>query len=152
MTNEQSSLSSVEAILAETRFFGDLSPAQMSRVAALAVAQERNEGDPVYRTGERAVDMYVLVHGLVRMVVGYGDRNTHAGDVLRRGEVFGWAALTPECNMRVATASCLSSCSLLAINGERLLALMEQDHTIGYRLATQLTRLITGTLSAFAGG
>lgn len=152
MINDPPRLSSVESILAETRFFGDLTPAQVRRVAALAEPQECAEGELVYRSGEPAIYMYVLVQGLVRMVVGFGERNAHAGDLLRRGEVFGWAALTPECSRRVATASCLSPCSLLRINGEQLLALMEQDHTIGYRLATQVTRLITGTLSAFAGG
>ena len=28
----------------------------------------------------------------------------------------------------------------------------EQDHTLGYRLMTQLNRLMTGTLTTFAGG
>jgi toluene monooxygenase system ferredoxin subunit len=66
--------------------------------------------------------------------------------------VFGWAAMTPSCNHRLATASCVTPCAFLSINGERLIALMEQDHTLGYRLMTQLSSLITGTLSAFAGG
>lgn len=152
MTQEPTPVLSPAAILAGTRFFADLTPAQLHRVAALGQVQERLEGEPVYRTGEPAIDMYVLVRGLVRMAVGYGGRNTNAGDLLRRGEVFGWAALTPACNLRLATATCLAPCTLLAISGERLLALMEQDHTIGYRVTTQVTRLITGTLTAFAGG
>ena len=49
-------------------------------------------------------------------------------------------------------ASCLSRCDMLAVDGVGLLNLMEQDHTLGYRLMTQLTRLITGTLTAFASG
>ena len=32
------------------------------------------------------------------------------------------------------------------------MAHMEQDHTLGYRVMTQVTRLITSTLTAFAGG
>ena len=71
---------------------------------------------------------------------------------MRRGEVFGWAALTPSCNLRIATASCLTPCSLLAVDGAGLMAHMEQDHTLGYRVMTQVTRLITSTLTAFAGG
>ena len=152
MSHELSPALSTAAILSETRFFGDLSAAQIERVAGLAQIEERADGAPVYRTGEPAVDMYVLVRGQVRMTVGFRARNTNAGDLLRRGEVFGWAALTPACNLRVANATCLAPCRLLVINGEQLLALMEQDHTIGYRLTTQLTRLITGTLAAFAGG
>ena len=42
-------------------------------------------------------------------------------------------------------------CSL-DTDGVGLMKLMEQDHTLGYRLMTQLTRLVTGTLTAFASG
>ena len=45
----------------------------------------------------------------------------------------------------------LHACSL-DTDGVGLMKLMEQDHTLGYRLMTQLTRLVTGTLTAFASG
>lgn len=152
MTNEPALAVSVSTILSQSRFFSGLSSTQLERLAALGVIREFGEGEQIYRTGEPARDMYVLVRGMVRMAVGYGGRNASAGDVLRRGDVFGWAAVTPSCNLRLATASCIAPCTLLSLNGEHLLALMEQDHTLGYRLMTQLSSLITGTLTAFAGG
>ncbi|MBS0445893.1 MAG: cyclic nucleotide-binding domain-containing protein [Proteobacteria bacterium] len=139
-------------ILAQTAFFRELTVAQLARVAALSNVQECAEGTQVYRIGEPARDVYVLVRGMVRLAVGMGPRDASAGNILRRGEVFGWAALTPSCSLRIATASCLTPCSFLAIDGGRLLTLMEEDHTLGYRLATQLTRLITSTFTGFAGG
>lgn len=139
-------------ILARTAFFGALDRARLERVAALCELEDRAEGDVVYRNGDRGDRVYVLVRGLVRMAVGYNGRNASAGDVLRRGEVFGWAALTPSSNRRIATVTCLAPCTLLAIDGAALLLLMEQDHTLGYRISTQLTMLVTTTLSAFAGG
>ncbi len=75
-----------------------------------------------------------------------------AGDILRRGDLFGWAALTPRCNVRIATASCLTPCTLLVLDGPGLVRLMDGDHTLGYRLMRQLNDLISGTLTAFAGG
>ena len=152
MTNEPMPVITAVEVLSQTRFFGDLSAAQLQKVAALGEPRDCGEGELVYGIGEPALDMYVLVRGMVRMAVGYGGRNASAGDVLRRGDVFGWAALTPHCNRRVATASCLTPCTFLSINGERLIELMEQDHTLGYRMMTQLSGLITGTLTAFAGG
>ncbi len=152
MTNETMPAITAAEVLSQTRFFGDLSAAQLQKVAALGEIHDCGEGEPIYRIGEPAQNMYVLVRGMVRMAVGYGERNASAGDVLRRGDVFGWAALTPGCNRRLATATCLTPCTFLSVNGERLLELMEQDHTLGYRLMTQLSSLITGTLTAFAGG
>lgn len=157
MTNESAETLTPVVILLQTGFFRELTPSQLERVAAVSEMQECEEGQQVYRIGEPAKTIYVLVRGMVRLAIGFGGRNASAGDILRRGEVFGWAALTPSCNLRIATASCLTPCSFLAMNGAALLELMEQDHTLGYRLVTQLNRLITGTLTtgsltAFAGG
>lgn len=152
MSNEPVSVITAFEILSQTRFFDDLSAVQLERVAALGKIQELGEGELVYRIGDPAADMYVLVRGMVRVAVGYGGRDVSTGDVLRRGDVFGWAAMTPNCNCRVATASCITPCTFLAINGERLIALMEQDHTLGYRLMTQISSLITGTLTTFVSG
>ena len=152
MTNEITEAMAPAVILSQTGFFGELTPSQLERVAALSQVQDCDEGQQVYRIGDPANLVYLLLRGMVRHSIGYGGRNASVGDILRRGEVFGWAALTPSCNVRVATASCLSPCRFLVIDGAGLIGLMEQDHTLGYRLMTQLNRLITGTLTAFAGG
>ncbi len=152
MTNESAKVLTPVAILSQTVFFRELTPGQIERVAALSEMQQCERGQQVYRIGEPAKAIYVLVQGTVRMAVDFGSRNASAGDVVRRGEVFGWAALTPSCNLRIATASCLTPCSFLAVDGAGLVRLMEHDHTLGYRVMKQLTLLITGTLTAFAGG
>lgn len=140
------------AVLSQTDFFKELSAAQIVRIAALSEIQDCGEGQQIYRLGEPARAVYVLMKGNVRMAIAFGGRNANAGDIVRRGEVFGWAALTPRCNLRIATASCLTPCVFLAIDGASLIELMEQDHTLGYILMKQLTQLITGTLTAFAVG
>ena len=152
MTNEITEAMAPAVILSQTGFFGELTHSQLERVAALSQVRDCGEGQQVYRIGDPANLVYVLLHGMVRHTIGFGGRNASVGDILRRGEVFGWAALTPSRNVRIATASCLSPCRFLVIDGAGLIGLMEQDHTLGYRLMTQLNRLITGTLTAFAGG
>jgi CRP-like cAMP-binding protein len=152
MMNQLTDVAAPAEILAQTGFFAELTPGQRERVAALSQVLDCTQSQQVYRVGDPANVLYVLVHGMVRHSIGFGSRNAGVGDILRRGDVFGWAALTPACNVRIATASCLTPCRFLSIDGTRLIALMEQDHTLGYRLMTQLNRLITGTLTAFAGG
>ena len=152
MTNASMQALTPAEILSQTGFFGGLTPAQLERAAALGKVQDCGEGQQVYRVGDPADQIYVLVHGMVRQSIGFGGRNARVGDILRRGDVFGWAALTPTCNVRIATVSCVTPCCFLAIDGAGLIGLMELDHTLGYRLMTQLNRLITGTLTSFAGG
>lgn len=152
MTNKTAEAQTPIGVLSRTSFFADVSSSQLEGIAALCELQDCREGEQIYRIGEPARKVYVLTKGMVRLALGYGERNASTGSILRRGDVFGWAALTPNCNQRIATASCMAPCSLLAIDGSGLLALMEADHTLGYRLMTQLNRLITSTLTAFAGG
>jgi len=139
-------------ILSQAGFFSGLSKEQIMRMSSVSRIEEYPEGSQIYKIGETATTLYVLIEGVVRFAIGYGNREASAGDILHPGQVFGWSALTPPCSVRIATASCLSPCSVLAIDGNSLLEQMELDHTLGYRLLTQLNILITGTLTAFAGG
>ncbi len=152
MTNPAPADETPCALLSQTNFFGRLTPSQLDRVDALTTVQDCEAGQQVYRAGDPANNVYVLVHGRVRQAIGFGGRTASVGDILRCGELFGWAALTPPRNVRIATVACLAPCRFLVIDGAGLIGLMEQDHTVGYRLMTQLNRLITGTLTSFAGG
>ena len=89
---------------------------------------------------------------MVRFTIGLGNRQTHAGQILKRGELFGWAALVENTQQRIAAALAITPCTLIAINGDQLLVLMDQDHTLGYRIMQQLNVLITGNLTSFASG
>lgn len=139
-------------ILAQTAFFAGLSEKQLRLVASVSDMEECPIGHQLYKIGEVANTLYVLNDGMVRFAISFGKRDAPAGDILHRGQVFGWAALTPTSNVRIATATCLTQCSVIAIDGKSLLLLMEQDHTLGYRITTQLNVLVTGTMTAFVGG
>ncbi len=142
---------SVADLLAQTEFFSDLDARRLEAVAAVSHLQEFPEGVAIYNHGQPARYFYVLAEGLVQFAIGFGNR-TSAGDMLRRGNVFGWAALTPNVRNRIATATCITPCSVVAIDGAECIALMQADHTLGFHLMTRLNRLVTGTLTAFAAG
>jgi CRP-like cAMP-binding protein len=55
-------------------------------------------------------------------------------------------------DVRIATASCVTPCTVLAIDGDTLNDLMEQDTALGFQLMKQLNLLVTRTLTAFAAG
>lgn len=139
-------------LLEQAKFFAGLSQKQRLQVVAISRIEQHAEGAPIYKIGDAAATFYLLIDGMIRFAISYGKRDAYAGEILRRGEVFGWAAITPVANVRIATASCMTPCALLAIDGLGLRRLMEQDHTLGFRLMTQLNIIITGTLTSFAGG
>ena len=139
-------------VLGEARFFSGLARAQLARLALLARRAHYPQDTRIYSLGDPAEDFYVLADGMVRFTLGVGRRDTSAGEIIRRGEVFGWAALVETTQRRIATAYCLTACHVLALDGAKLLALMEEDHSLGYALMKQLSILLTSELKAFAAG
>jgi CRP-like cAMP-binding protein len=139
-------------VLAEARFFSGLTKAQLARVAALARLRAFPQDTRIYTIGDALDDFYVLADGMVRFTLGLGKRETSAGDIIRRGEVFGWAPLVEGQPRRIATAYCLTACTVVAIDGEELMTLMDTDLALGYALMKKLAVLLTSELTSFAAG
>ncbi|HWV89433.1 MAG TPA: cyclic nucleotide-binding domain-containing protein, partial [Burkholderiales bacterium] len=104
-------------VLAQARFFSGLSGAQLGRVAALGRARSFPQDTRIYTVGDTVDDFYVLADGMVRFTLGLSKRDTAAGDIIRRGDVFGWAPLVEGHARRIATAYCLTACDVVAIDG-----------------------------------
>jgi len=139
-------------VLGEARFFSGLTKAQLDRVAALGRVRAFPQDTRIYVVGDAVDDFYVLADGMVRFTLGLGKRETSAGDIIRRGEVFGWAPLVEGHARRIATAYCLTACEVIAIDGGALMRLMESDAALGYALMKKLAVLLTSELVAFAAG
>jgi len=140
------------SVLAEARFFSGLTDAQRAQVAALARVRTFPQDTRIYTIGDAVDDFYVLAEGMVRFTLGLGKRETSAGDIIRRGDVFGWAPLVERQPRRIATAYCLTACAVVAIDGAGLMALMEGEASLGYALMKKLAVLLTSELVAFAAG
>ena len=140
------------AVLGQARFFSGLSAAQLGRVAALGRMRTFPQDTRIYTIGDAVDDFYVLAEGMVRFTLGLGKRDTTAGDIIRRGDVFGWAPLVEGHSRRIATAYCLTACSVVAIDGNELVALMDAELGLGYALMKKLAVLLTSELVAFAAG
>ena len=139
-------------VLQQARFFSGLTSVQLERVAALGSLRTFSQDTRIYVVGDVVDDFYVLADGMVRFTLGLGKRETSAGDIIRRGEVFGWAPLVEGHARRIATAYCLTPCEVIAIDGTALIALMESDPGMGYALMKKLAVLLTSELVAFAAG
>ena len=81
-----------------------LDPAQLGRVAALGRMRSFPQDTRIYTIGDAVDYFYVLAEGMVRFTLGLGKRDTTAGDIIRRGDVFGWAPLVEGHTRRIATA------------------------------------------------
>ena len=142
----------VARLLGEARFFAALTKRQLERVAAIARMRSFPQDTRIYTVGDAVDNFYVLADGMLRFTLGLGKRDTAAGDIIRRGDIFGWAPLVEGHARRIATAYCLTACEVVAIDGAALNALMEADSALGYALLKKLAVLLTSELVAFAAG
>ncbi len=140
------------SVLEQARFFSGLTKTQLERVAALGQMRSFPQDTRIYVVGDAVDDFYVLADGMVRFTLGLGKRETSAGEIIRRGEVFGWAPLVEGHARRIATAYCLTPCEVVAIDGGALVALMESDPGLGYALMKKLAVLLTSEMVIFAAG
>jgi toluene monooxygenase system ferredoxin subunit len=128
--------------------FAGIPEGTLAQINALARREEYRQGGTLYEVGDPAEDFYVLESGRVEFLIGRDDRTRPAGFMLRKGEVFGWAALLESQPVRIAKATCLERSTLLRVNGRRTLNVLEADPASGYLVMRRLSSLIARYLAS----
>ena len=139
MTTDPSALHA----LSQAELFQGLSATTLDAIANLSRVRDYDEGEAVYRFGDDAVDVYVLVNGRVRFSLGVGNRPGEGHSVFTSRMVMGWAALVTDQPRRIATAACLEPTRLLEIPGNELLDLLEANPSDGFIVMKRLAAMIT---------
>lgn len=129
--------------LSQAELFQGLSASTLDAIAALSRTHDYEEGEAVYRFGDDAVDVYVLVNGRVRFSLGVGNRPGEGHSVFTSRMVIGWAALVTDQPRRIATAECLEPTRLVEIPGQALLDLLEANPADGFIVMKRLAAMIT---------
>lgn len=136
-----------QSALSVAELFVGIGDQTLARLMGLAKKEEFGEGSTLYSVGDPADDFFVLESGRVEFLIGRDDRTSPAGFMLRKGEVFGWAALLENQPQRIARATCLEKSALLRINGRQALQVLESDSAAGYLVMRRLSSLIARYLA-----
>lgn len=128
--------------------FNGLGPGILEKLAGLAQRESHDAGAVLYRPGDPAEDFFVLDSGRVEFLLGRGDRAAPGGFMLKKGEVFGWAALLEGTPARIASARCLEPSHVLRINGRVALGVLESDPAAGFTVMRRLAALIARYLAS----
>jgi toluene monooxygenase system ferredoxin subunit len=129
------------------QLFAGASESTLAKLAALAKREEYEQGATIYAVGDPAEDFFVLDSGRVEFRIGRDERTSPAGFMLRKGEVFGWAALLEGHPRRIANARALEESALLRINGIEALRVLEADPQSGFLVMRRLSALIARYLA-----
>ena len=137
-----------QSALNAAELFTGIPDETLTAILALAKKEEFGGGNPVYDIGDPAEDFFILETGRVEFLIGRDEHMSPAGFMLRKGEVFGWAALLDNQPHRIARATCLEPSRLLRINGSQALQVLANDPAAGYVVMRRLASLIARYLAS----
>lgn len=124
----------------------DLEAIHLEKMAPLCRGSAYREGTVIFRERDQAKEFYLLTDGRIVLemdVRPVSDRPTipTAVEVVEKGDAFGWSALV-EPYVYTMSARCLTNCQVLALRGDVLRRVMDEDTDLGYELMKRLARLV----------
>lgn len=136
----------VKETLGQINLFEGCSDQTLADIAKIAVELNLEKGQILYKPGDNAANLYILVDGIVTFISQSGLEFLNVQRVMDRSRVFGWVALVPEHTRRIGTAQCLEDSNILSINGDQLLEILDKDTHSGYSVMRRLSTMIASTI------
>jgi signal transduction histidine kinase/CRP-like cAMP-binding protein len=138
------------AILKRFPIFEGLTDSQLERIAALCQEEVYESGVEIFREGEEAKYLYLLLVGTAALemrIQAWPQEHPKRTviDVITRGEPFGWSALV-EPHILTLSAKTLEQSRVIVIKGADLYRLFERDQQMGYLVMERLTSVVGGRL------
>ncbi len=119
----------------------------LAQLAAIADCVDLPAGKTIFREGDPARDVYLIVGGSVSLEIcapGIGCRRILT---VGEGDLLGWSPVLEEERL-TATARTLSPTSAVKINGRQIITLCEHDPHFGYEFMKRAAMALARRLSA----
>jgi len=127
------------ALLAKVPVFETLRPAQLARIAAVAVPRSFDPAHVIFREGDASDTCYIVRSGHVRAVRANGDGRIITLAHFGRGDIFGELAMFDD-ERRSATVETLDVVDAIAVLGPDMRRLLREHPDISVRLVISLGR------------
>ncbi len=134
--------------------FSSLSDAELERFLPFCREETHSKGTVMFSEEDEATTFYVLQEGQVSLQYVICPQPEYCQDARillhRPGDFMGWSALVKPSRM-TASGLCLTDVRLLAIDGQKLNALLENDSHIGFVVMKALAGAINRMLQEAKG-
>ncbi len=134
-------------MLEKIQFLHDMPPEYVERIADIAHVLDFDEYDVVFREGDPAESMYLIVNGSVSLEVCAAGAGCKQILTLGPGELLGWSSLLGQSRYTAKARTPQAAC-LVQINVAQLLKLCDQDPRFGYDLMRRTALALAKRLSA----
>lgn len=134
-------------ILSKASLFRPLSDEQLDAAVGLGRVKQFDPGEIIFKQGEQAKVIYVLLRGLVRLRIEAPEELDLMAETLERpGAVLGMAALSKS-HVYNVTAKCIRSTSAFAIDASGLKEIITRDPLVGVEVMAELAQLYSNRLN-----
>jgi CRP/FNR family transcriptional regulator, cyclic AMP receptor protein len=134
----------VARLLGRVPAFSALEPADLERIAEVAVPRRFEPGQAVFREGDASDTCYVVREGHARAVRTHGDGRTITLATFGPGDIFGELAMFED-ERRSATVEAIEPTSVVGVLGPDMRRLMGEHPEIATRLVIALGRRLRET-------
>jgi CRP-like cAMP-binding protein len=134
-------------LLAQSPLFAGLPESYLEPFAALAEEITCTAGNALFREGEEASRLYILLTGKINVQV-QPTSLTHPLTIVSLstfGQLVGWSGFMLP-NYYTASAVCLEDCRLLAFNGAAFNRILEDDPALGFPIMRRIADVISQRL------
>ena len=131
-------------LLARVPLLSGLEPAELERIAQVAIPRSFPKGARVFHEGDRSDACYVIRSGEVRVTREHSDGRAIALATLGPGELVGELAML-DGGVRSASVETLTEVELLAVAATDMKGLLERNAQITAKLVVALTRRLRET-------
>jgi CRP-like cAMP-binding protein len=138
--------------LKKAELFGTLSGSQLTLLLSHSSVESLPEGKTIFRQGEEATHLYVLIKGIVDLSVKTGEKfDFLTSKVEKDGAAFGIPSLIEPFRYNM-TATCLKPSEVVVIDAGRVKIDMEEDPKLGMEIMKKLASIYFNRLSELRSG
>jgi CRP-like cAMP-binding protein len=138
--------------LKKMELFGPLSESQLNILLSHSSVESFPEGKTIFRQGEEAHRLYILIEGMVDLTIKTGERTDFmTSKIEKEGAIFGMPSLIEPFRYNV-TATSLKPSKVLIIDADHIKTNMEKDLKMGMEIMKRLASIYFNRLNEMRSG
>jgi CRP-like cAMP-binding protein len=125
--------------------FENLTDGMLEQLAPMVQTESLEERQIIYEAGNAADGFYSLKRGKVLLEAELASALIVSLGAVKAGYSFGWSALRPG-QSHTSYAVCAEPCEIFVMPGDKFLALLDRDSTMGYLVMQKAATILENRL------
>ena len=118
-----------------------LTDEMLDKLIPITELQHFDKRELIFRQGEKSQRFFMLKEGKVILELRITDKIAVSLSAIKSGNSFGWSAMM-DGEVYTIDAVCAEPCKVFSIQSEKIKALFEQDHSLGFIMSQRLLDIV----------